>query len=301
MAKTLVTRRDRLQAGLSFPRSLMVLAKRKPLGAFGALILLTMIVMAVGAPVLGTQDPNKMSVSNRFVAPGAHYWFGTDNYGRDVYSRIVYGARVSLYVGFFSVILGVGLGTAVGITGGYFLGKLDLTIQRIVDILLAFPPLLLALVISTSVGPSLNTVVVAVAIPLAAHSARVMRSQAMAIRENTYVEAARAIGSSDFRILLRDIAPNCMPVFIVVATVQLAHAILVEASLSFLGGGVPPPHASWGRMLSSEAMEFTRKAPWLLIFPGVALSLAVYGFNLLGDAVRDVLDPRERGRGRRKI
>lgn len=285
------------QVGLSWLNAVGTYARRKPLGTIGAVCLLVMIVMALAAPWLATHDPNKMSAANVFKSPEAHHWLGTDNYGRDLYSRIVYGSRVSLYVGFISVAVGSGIGAILGITGGYSLGKVDLVIQRVVDIVLAFPPLLLAMVISCSLGSSLNTVVLAIAIPMAAGVCRIMRSQAISIREYTYIDAARSIGCSQTRILARHVAPNCIAVLTVIATAQLSNAILTEAALSFLGFGVPPPHPSWGRMLAAESLQYIRRAPWLLIAPGVALSLAVYGFNLVGDAVRDLLDPMERGRG----
>ena len=214
--------------------------------------------------------------------------------GRDMWSRIVYGARISLAVGIGSTVLGCFFGVFIGLMSGYFGGWLDLLTQRLMDILQALPLLVMALLMAASLGPSLTNTVIAISIPIIPNVARVIRSNTLALREMPYVEAARAVGMNEWKIAVRHVLPNTVAPLIVLATAQLGAAILTEASLSFLGLGIPEPHPSWGRMLSESAAEYVRTAPWLVIFPGIAISLAVFGTNLLGDAVRDLLDPRER-------
>jgi peptide/nickel transport system permease protein len=211
-----------------------------------------------------------------------------------MWSRIVYGARISLAVGIGSTLLGCFFGVVIGLLSGYYGGWLDLLTQRLIDIMQALPLLVMALLMAASLGPSLTNTIVAISIPIIPHVARVIRSNTLALREMPYVEAARAVGMSEWKIAFRHVLPNTIAPLIVLATAQLGSAILTEASLSFLGLGIPEPHPSWGRMLSESAAEYVRTAPWLVIFPGIAISLAVFGTNLLGDAVRDILDPRER-------
>jgi peptide/nickel transport system permease protein len=214
--------------------------------------------------------------------------------GRDMWSRIVYGARISLAVGIGSTVLGCFFGVVIGLMSGYYGGWLDLLMQRLIDIMQALPLLVMALLMAASLGPSLTNTIIAISIPIVPNVARVIRSNTLALREMPYVEAARAVGMSEWKIAFRHVLPNTVAPLIVLATAQLGSAILTEASLSFLGLGIPEPHPSWGRMLSESAAEYVRTAPWLVIFPGIAISLAVFGTNLLGDALRDILDPRER-------
>jgi peptide/nickel transport system permease protein len=267
---------------------------RHPLGAVGAAIMAIFVFAAIFADFLTRFDPVTTNSALSLAPPSAAHIFGADFMGRDIYSRIIYGARISLAVGLGSACLGCALGVALGLTSGYLGGWVDLIIQRLVDIMQALPVLILALVMAAALGPALDNTIVAIAIPLIPYSARVIRSNTLALREMPYVEAARAVGMSEFRIAVRHVLPNTLAPLIVLATAQLGSAILTESSLSFLGLGIPEPHPSWGRMLSESAAEYVRTAPWLVIFPGVAISLAVFGTNLLGDALRDILDPRLR-------
>lgn len=269
--------------------------RRKPLGAAGGAITLALLVTATLANVLATHDPIAVYSGHVLAPPSAEYWLGTDHLGRDIYSRIVFGARVSLIVGVLSSLLGAVSGGIVGLLSGYFGGKTDLTTQRVLDILQGLPLLVLALVMSAALGPAVQNVILAISVPIMPRAARVIRSSVLSIREMQYVEAARALGLKHLRIAFRHVLPNTMGPFIVLCTAQLGSAILVEAALSFLGLGVPEPYPSWGRMLSVSAAEYAQKAPWLVLFPGIAISLAVFGSNLLGDALRDTLDPRLRG------
>ncbi|HKW94960.1 MAG TPA: ABC transporter permease [Methylomirabilota bacterium] len=269
--------------------------RKKPLGAAGAFIMLVIVLTAVLADQLQTFDPIATDAAHTLARPGAEHWLGSDHLGRDIYSRIVHGARVSLVVGVASTLLGSILGGVIGLLSGYAGGKTDLIAQRVMDILQGLPLLVLALVMSAALGPSIQNVVIAISIPIIPRAARVIRSSVLSIREMQYVEAARAIGLRHLRIAFRHILPNTIGPFIVLCTAQLGSAILVEAALSFLGLGVPEPYPSWGRMLSVSAAEYAQKAPWLVLFPGLAISLAVFGSNLLGDALRDTLDPRLRG------
>jgi peptide/nickel transport system permease protein len=267
---------------------------RYPLGAVGAVIMAVFVFAALFADVITPQDPLATDASLSLARPSAAHWLGADYLGRDLYSRIVHGARISLAVGVGSTLLGSALGVVLGLASGYIGGWVDLLVQRVVDILQALPLLVLALVMAASLGPSLENTVIAVAVPLIPYVARVIRANTLALRELPFVEAARAIGMSELRIACRHVLPNTLAPLIVLATAQLGAAILTEASLSFLGLGIPEPHPSWGRMLSESAAEYVRTAPWLVIFPGLAISLVVFGTNLLGDALRDILDPRQR-------
>ncbi len=268
--------------------------RQKPLGAAGGVVVLLLVLTALFADLLATHDPTRTNATKTLSAPDLDFWLGTDHLGRDVYSRIVYGARLSLVVGLGSTLFGAVIGGVVGLLSGYLGGKLDLITQRILDIMQGLPLLVLAMVMSAALGPAVHNVIIAISVPLIPRAARVIRASTLSIREMAYVEAARALGIQNLRIAFRHILPNTLGPFLVLTTAQLGSAILVEASLSFLGMGVPEPFPSWGRMLSGSAAEYAQKAPWLVIFPGLAISLAVFGFNLLGDALRDVLDPKLR-------
>ncbi len=269
-------------------------AAAHPLGVVGAVIMAAFVLVAVFADFIAAYDPIRTNSLISLAPPSAGHLFGADQMGRDIFSRIIYGARISLAVGLGSTALGCFFGVVLGLASGYIGGWVDLVIQRIVDVLQAVPLLVLALVMAAALGPALDNTIVAIAIPLVPYTARVVRSSTLTLREQPFVEAARAVGMSEFRIAVRHVLPNTLAPLIVIATAQLGAAILTEASLSFLGLGVPEPHPSWGRMLSESAAEYVRTAPWLVIFPGVAISLAVFGTNLFGDALRDILDPRLR-------
>ena len=269
--------------------------RRKPLGAAGGVLMVIMVFTAVFADQLATHDPIATDAARTLASPGAEHWLGTDHLGRDIYSRIVHGTRVSLIVGLLSTLLGSVFGGVIGLVSAYFGGKTDLITQRFLDILQGLPLLVLALVMSAALGPSVENVVIAISIPIIPRAARVIRASVLSIREMQYIEAARALGLRHLRIAFRHVLPNTIGPFIVLTTAQLGSAILVEAALSFLGLGVPEPYTSWGRMLSVSAAEYAQKAPHLVLFPGIAISLAVFGSNLLGDALRDTLDPRLRG------
>ena len=270
------------------------LARRYPLGAVGAILVLLFVLTALFANVIAPHDPLSTNSRASLAAPGGAYWLGADFMGRDMFSRIVYGARISLAVAVGATLLGGILGVLIGLMSGFIGGWLDLATQRVMDIMQSLPLLVMALVMAASLGPSLENTIIAIAIPLVPSVARVVRSSTLSLREQPFVEAARAIGMGEMRIALRHVLPNTLAPLIVLGTAQLGSAILTEASLSFLGLGIPEPYPSWGRMLSESAAEYVSTAPWLVIFPGVAISLTVFGTNLLGDALRDILDPRQR-------
>jgi peptide/nickel transport system permease protein len=288
--------------GIDRLRSFRDIAKgfstRKPLGAAGAVLVLILVFIAIFAPLLAPQDPYHVDpVENRYAPPGGELILGGDEVGRDVLSRIIYGTRLSLHVGIFSVTLGIAIGAFLGISSAYVGGKFDLIIQRIVDTLMAFPGLILALAIMAVLGSGVYNVIVALIVVFVPGVTRIVRSQALSIKEMDYVTAARALGCGASRIMLRHILPNTFASLIVLSTITLGWAIIVEASLSFLGAGVPADIPSWGGMLSYSAQRYIKVAPWLIIAPGVAIGVTVFSVNMLGDALRDVLDPRLRGTG----
>jgi peptide/nickel transport system permease protein len=279
--------------------------RRYPLGAIGAVIMALFVLTAFAAPLITVYDPLTTNAAVSLARPNAAHWLGCDFMGRDVYSRIVYGARISLAVSVGAMLLGSSIGVTVGLLSGYLLGWFDLITQRILEMMQALPLLVMAIIMAAALGTSWDvklpggfvlplTTIIAIAIPLVPYVARVIRANTLSLREQPFVEAAKAIGMSESRIALRHVLPNTLAPLIVLATAQLGSTILTESSLAFLGLGVPEPHPSWGRMLSESAAEYVRTAPWLVIFPGMAISFVVFGTNLLGDALRDLLDPRQR-------
>jgi len=271
------------------------LAREKPLGTAGAIIVLLMLLTAIFADVIAPYHYTDIHMWDRLLPPGGTYLLGTDSLGRDVFSRIIYGARISLYVGLSATIISVILASLIGIPSGYVGGKFDLFMQRVVDALMSIPGLILLITIMSLVGSGMIQVIFVMGVVGSFGLSRLVRSAAIAIRENVYFEAARAVGAPTWRVLLRHALPNIMPILVIAFSIGVAGAILMEASLSFLGVGLPPPYPSWGRMLSLEGRRYMYEAPWLAIWPGVALTTAVYGLNVFGDAVRDLLDPRLRG------
>jgi len=268
--------------------------RKQPLGTFGAAIVLIMILMALFANVITTIDPEANNLEFMLQPPGEAFFLGTDQFGRDLLTRIIFGARTALFVGFTCAIIGSTLGLVLGVASAYFGGLFDLIVQRIVDVIMAFPLIILALAVVATLGPGAENVIIAITIPFVPQCARVVRSNALAIREIPYVDAARALGFSHMRIILRHMVPNVVAPFLIMLTSFLGQAILLEASLSYLGLGVQEPTPAWGLMLQGGAEEYAESAPWVAIWPGVAISLAVFGFNLFGDAVRDTLDPKLR-------
>jgi peptide/nickel transport system permease protein len=265
----------------------------QPLGAAGAVIVLVLVATAVFAPQLAPHGAKEATFA-AYVPPSAGFPLGTDQLGRDILSRVIWGARLSLYVGVVSVIFGITLGGLWGVVTAYFGGAADTASQRVVDTLMALPPIILALSLMAALGQSVNNVILALTILLTPTAARTLRAQALSIKENAFVEAARALGCSHWRIIALHVLPNTFATYIVLVTVNIAYAIVVEASLSFLGLGAPPDEPSWGAMLTAgtQAIE---QAPWMFLFPGLAISLTVFGLNLLGDAIRDLTDPHLRG------
>jgi peptide/nickel transport system permease protein len=277
-------------------------ARKQPLGVIGALILMGIVLLALLAPVMAPFDPYAVHVTYKYAAPGTvlettgqRFWLGADQLGRDTLSRLVYGARISLYVSLISVGIGVTLGALVGIMSAHFGGKTDLLIQRLVDTVMAFPAIILALAVVSVFGAALRNVVLSLIILLTPAAARVVRAQALSVKEMDYVLAARALGANTWRMIFFHMVPNCMAPYIVFATANLGFAVVVEAALSFLGVGTPPDVPSWGGMLAITGQKYVEVSPWLVLFPSLAVSLAVFGFNLLGDALRDALDPRLKG------
>ena len=270
-------------------------SKDKPLGAVSALILLVLVLMSVFAPFVDRIDPTAIDVNQRLLGSSWQHWMGTDALGRDVYSRLVWGARTSLWLGLIVTVLTTVFGLLVGVSSAYLGGLPDLIIQRIIDVLQAFPLLVLALLVIAVLGPSVINVALTLIIAGVARPARVLRGAALSQKEEAYVLAAESLGATKLRIIMRHLVPNVIPPALILASISLGGIILVQATLEFLGLGVPPPTPTWGAMLSLDGRRFFERAPHLAIYPGLAIMLAVMAFNLLGDAVRDILDPRLRG------
>jgi peptide/nickel transport system permease protein len=269
-------------------------AQERSLGAAGAIIILLMIFAALVADLIAPYDPLQTDYAAMLQAPSSSHWFGTDSFGRDVLSRLIYGSRTALWVGFSSSFLGATLGVVIGVVSAYFGGKTDLIVQRFMDLLLSFPLIVLALVVVAVLGTGTTNVILAITVPMIPRCALVVRSSALSLRHMPFVDAARALGFGHRRIIFRHMLPNVMAPYLVMLTAFQGQAILLEASLSFLGLGVTEPTPAWGLMLRGAAVEFAERAPWMAIYPGVAISLSVFAFNLLGDSLRDALDPKLR-------
>lgn len=270
------------------------LVRKQPLGAAGALIVIIMCAAAIFANVVTPYNPVANNLASMLQPPDASHWMGTDEFGRDILTRVIYGARTALFIGLTAAVFGATGGLILGVASAYFGGIFDLVSQRIVDVFMAFPLIIMALAVVATLGPGTQNVIIAITIPFIPQCARVVRSSALAIREIPYVDAARALGFSHARIILRHMVPNVMAPYLIMLSAFVGQAILLEAVLSYLGMGVQDPTPAWGLMLKGGAEEFFESAPWLSIFPGLAISFAVFGFNLFGDAMRDVLDPKLR-------
>jgi len=268
--------------------------KKKPLGLAGVVVILILLVMAGAAPILTPYGQFEMHAVDRLQGSSSTYWLGTDQFGRDMYTRLVYGARISLFMGFAAVTLGGITGGILGTLSAYLGGKFDIILQRFVDMFQAFPSLILAMAVVAALGFGVDKCALAISVPYIPRVTRITRSQAVSIREREFIMAAQAIGATGTRMLFKHMIPNSLAPWLVVITAALGAAIVAEASLSFLGLGVPPPHPSWGGMLSGNVQQYAESAPHMIIWPGVFLSFAVFGMNLFGDAVRDVMDPRLR-------
>ncbi|HEU5196664.1 MAG TPA: ABC transporter permease [Methylomirabilota bacterium] len=276
-------------------RRVLAFARRKPLGAIGGAIVLALLVMAACADRIAPHPYTASIAGARMKPPSAQFWMGTDNLSRDVWSRVVYGARISITVGFATVALATLMATAVGVSSAYFGGAYDIVIQRVVDAWISFPALVVILSLIAALGPGIVNLVLALSILGAAGASRVIRGATLSVMASPYVEAARALGAGHARIVALYVLPNVLATIFILATIGLGQVILAEAALSFLGFGIPPPYPSWGAMLSGSGRSFMYYAPWMALFPGAAISLAVFGFQMLGDALRDMLDPRLRG------
>ena len=289
--KELARAKGRSVFGEFFPR----LIKEKPLGTVGAVITLGLLFAGVFADFLAPHGQNDINASDAYTPPSTEYWLGTDNLGRDLLSRIIYGARISLIIGLTGSTISSLISTSLGMLSGWFGGIFDLALQRFVDAWMALPGLILIMVMITLLGPSMWTVIIVLGIGDGIIVTRIIRGATMSVKENPYVTSAQAIGSSNARIIARHILPNIMAPVIILYTVTVPELIVVEASLSFLGFGIPPPAPSWGGMLSGSGRSYMFQAPWMALWPGLALTIVVYGVNMFGDAVRDLLDPRLRG------
>jgi len=278
-------------------RALWTVIKRKPLGMASAALILLLVLTAIFADVLAPYDPLAAQPEIRLAAPSWAHPFGTDDIGRDVFSRVIYGSRISLWVGLLAVGIGTLAGTIIGLVCGYWEGRLDMILQRVMDALMTLPGLILALAIVSVLKPSTTNAMLAIAVVIIPGNSRIVRGAVLSAKQNRFVEAAQAIGCRDLRIIATHILPNVTAPILIIASIWLGNAILIEATLSFLGVGTQPPTPSWGLMLSSTGRAFMEQAPWLAIFPGLAISLAVLAFNLFGDTLRDAWDPKLRRQG----
>src|SRR5438093_3328320 len=277
-------------------QALWSVVRRKPMGAASATLLIALVVTAIFADVLAPFGPTATRPGIRLSAPSWAHPFGTDDIGRDVFSRVIHGSRISLWVGLLAVGIGTLIGTIIGLVSGYWEGRLDMILQRVMDALMTLPGLILALAIVSVLKPSTTTAMLAIAVVIIPGNSRIVRGAVLSAKQNRFVEAAQAIGCRDLRIIGTHILPNVTAPILIIASIWLGNAILIEASLSYLGVGTQPPTPSWGLMLSSTGRAFMEQAPWLAIFPGLAISLAVFGFNLFGDTLRDAWDPQLRNR-----
>jgi peptide/nickel transport system permease protein len=271
--------------------------RAQPLGAISGVAIVVMLFGGVFAEYVAPYDPLAIDFGAMLAAPSWDHWMGTDAFGRDIFSRVIYGARTALTIGFFSSLFGCTLGAVIGVASAYFGGRIDMVVQRFIDVMLSFPIIVLALVVVAMLGRNQVAgvdvnLIFAIAIPIVPKVARVVRSAALSIREMPYIDAARAAGFGHTRIIFRHMVPNVAAPFLIMFTAFIAQAILLEASLSFLGLGVTEPTPAWGLMLSGNASDFYREAPWMILFPGLAISVAVFAFNLFGDSLRDWLDPK---------
>ncbi len=292
---TLSEVRPETQRAASWWKSIRRFIRNKPLGATGAAIVLILLFVGIFAQFIAPYSYDEFNVPNRLLPPSRDHFFGTDEMGRDVFSRVLFGARTSVIIGFGAVTIAVIIASIIGTISGYFGGILDLIFQRVIDIWLAFPGLIFVIFVMAVFSRSTTALVITLGVLIAAGASRIVRSATISIKESQYVEASQAVGASSARILLRHILPNVAPIIIIAASVQIGSAILIESSLSYLGFGVPPPYPSWGRMLQESQANMIHN-PNLALFPGLAITLIVYSFNMFGDALRDVLDPRLRGR-----
>ena len=294
-----VAKTDRRLGG-SFPRrvagsGVLRFILRKPLGALGAFMLASVILAALFAPLAARYDTNAQDYQRRLEGPSLSHFMGTDEFGRDLWARVVHGSRISLMVGFASVLVGATIGLALGVFSGYAGGIVDDVMQRVVEVMLSLPGIFLALALVATLGSGLDKLIIALILIYVPRTLRVIRGAVLSVKQNSYIDAAKAVGARPMRIMSRHILPNVMAPYLILASGLLANAILIEATLSYLGLGVPPPHPSWGRMLANSVAQYAAAAPWMVIFPGLAITWLVLGFNLLGDTIRDAWDPRLRG------
>jgi peptide/nickel transport system permease protein len=268
--------------------------KENKTALFGLIVVVILVVLAIFAPYVTPYDPYEIDLNNRFSKPSLNHWFGTDMFGRDLFTRVIYGARISLAIGLIPSLIAVSIGAILGVVSGYIGGRLGYWVMRMADVVMAFPSLLLAIVVMYTLGATLFNLFIALSVVGWAGAARVVRSQALSIREKEFIEVAKAIGVKDIKIMARHVFPNCLPSLMVLFTMNIPDAILSEASLSFLGVGAQPPTPSWG-LLVSNGKEFLFSAPWVAILPGVAIFITVLAFNFIGDGLRDAIDPYLKG------